>query len=345
MNKIYLIHGTNSYLRKSEKNELIKDYFDNGGKTINSFTLCDQSDAQYKSKIAQKISGSSLFSQKELIVINWIFPEKPKGRTKKETKTSKTSVGEQFLSEQIKSIAQDISLIVEASEYLKKTSTVLKALQKRTDSQILEFNLPDKRDNSLLLKNINQFLAEKKIKINPSTIQKLIQSKNGDWWDIFSSLEKIALFMHTESTYKESNLEELLDLEEEQNIFWLLDSIGKGEMAKSFSQLYELNRQNNYNSGSEIEAMIGFCSLLSRQLKQLIVVKEGISPSEAQKEWQIPLFVFNKLRLQASKFQKDFLIKAYSKLAKTQEKVKSGLYNPLSLIDFLVFYFISNRGR
>jgi len=336
MNLIFL-YGNHSFARKKAKENAINTLYGEKKRDVTSFSVSVGTgrDNGILSKIRQKLAGQSLFARQEIVVVNLGGD-----------RTNSAPAGE-FIRPLLSRIPSNITLILDIAADLPRSSKLLKTV-KKLGGDIQSFKLPSVKDRSSLFVEVNKFLAREKVNIDSYLVQKLINAGGGDWWYAFSALEQAVLLSHScletqNRILTETSLQELWDLQEEKSIFRLFDAIGRGEKAQAFNILYENSAGSGSRSGKEIETTLGLITLMARHISQIIAVKGGVSPGEAQKIWRIPTFAFSKLKHQASFFSLDFLKLAYEKLTELQEKAKSGLRSPLSLIDFFVFYMISHR--
>lgn len=342
---IFVFHGNNTFAIKKAKSVIINQYIEQKF-NITSFSLSSEltKPDSTLNHIRQKIIGQSLFaSEKELVSITVILPEKAQKRKKVSLTKNKIPVLE-ILASYLADWKNNVDLIIEVPTELEKSSVFLGTV-KKAKGEINLINLPPIKDKKVLFDESRKFLNDNKVNPDSYFLQKVVEKSNGDWWQVFSILEQWILLEHsTDSKSKlQNDLNELLDIKEEKNIFKLFDAISDGDRVKSLTIIYETGNANRLNSGKDIEQTLGFISLMARQIKQLIAIKSVESPSEAQKDWQIPSFAYAKIRRQASNFSLEFLEAAYSKLVELQEKAKRGLYSPLSLIDFYILYIISHR--
>jgi len=340
---LYLLHGNHSFARKKAKENIVKNLSEETEQNITYFIVpfgVGQSNSIFP-KIRQKLIGESLFAQKEMVVVDSLVPEK--------------SVSVEFITPFLPRLSPNISLVLNIALELPKDSELLKTVRK-LGGDVQLFKLSPAKDKSALLAEAKIFLARENVPLDSYLIQKLIDAGGGDWWYVFSALEQVVLLYHARvvktPAYQsvrqnyaslQGDISELLDIQEEKSIFRLFDAIGRGEKARAFNILYENSARSDLKSGKEMETTLGFVTLMARHIRQMIAIKGGVSSEDAQKIWRVPIFVFSKLKYQASFFNSEFLGLAYEKLVDLQEKAKSGLYSPLSLVDFFVFYMISHR--
>ncbi|MBM3256687.1 MAG: hypothetical protein FJZ04_04455, partial [Candidatus Moranbacteria bacterium] len=329
--KIILLQGDNSFFRKREKRAIVQDWMERqNNRNVANYYLGSDLREEAKAKILRAVGATSLFYEKELVVIT-LGPER-------------SLEWEKFLAGLLDKLPQNISLIIEASYRLLRSSPLAKKVQRIAGCRMMNFEMPPKKDRAAFTAAVRSWIRENKLNLDEAAISQLIGSSRQDFWFAFTALAQALVL---QKALPGGNLSqealELWDLSEERNIFWLFDAIGRGEKARALSLLYELNFQKNLRSGEDVKAVLGFASLMARQLRQIIAVKGGISRGDAQREWQIPPFAFGKLCHQASFFKLSFLREAFLRLIKLQQNAKRGLYSPLWLLDFFVLYLISHR--
>jgi len=335
---IYLLHGGNSFARKFAKKQLIDELIGAGARPTGFWVPAN---AEPKNpvfdQIRLKLTGGSLFAEKEVIAITFSAPEKTgRGRTR-----SDKGINTEMIHSWLESVPENITLVIEVAADLAQDVPLVKRVEK-LHGQIQAFKLPPARDREALFRAVRDYLTQEKIKIDSPILARLIEAGQGDWWYVFTALEQAALLSRS-GKLQSDDLLKLWDVGEDQNIFALFEAIGQGNKAKALSILFENNAKRSPKAGQEVEQALGLISLMARQLRQLIAAKSGLDPATAQKDWQIPFFVWPKLKQQAAHFSLEFLTQAYEKLAEVQEKAKRGLYSPLPLLDFYVLYIISHR--
>ena len=336
---IILLHGNHSFARKRAKRDIVAKLTKNNKiVSVSSFSVSPGLNPKniVFQQILQRLTEDSLFAQNEIVAVNLLPKNKPtRGKYNADVK---------FLLPLLSKIPANITLIVDASAELSKSSELLTEIKKlKGDVQL--FKLPPVKDKSALYAEVKKFLTEEKVIIDGYLVQKLIDDSRGDWWYVISALEQAVLLSRSRDTrISAEEISSLWDLQEEQSIFRLFDAIGNGDKVAALKLLYESNSKGSLKTGTDVERALGLISLLARQIKQLVAVKGNLTSAEAQKDWQIPVFAFSKLKHQASYFSLVHLSEAYEKLAELQEKAKRGLYSPLSLVEFFILYLISHRN-
>jgi|GEM_PF-1943268 len=348
--QIYLLYGDHSYARKRAKDEIVQKYRESSGGNIACFTVSfgdPGSQSAVYSRIKQKLTAESLFGQEELLII--YFRNGDSAAISRGKKKTFLPSDEKIIVSYLSRIPSNIKLIIEIPVVLPDRSLLYQTV-KNLNGDIQIFKLPAAKDKSTVNSAIQDFLKKEKINIDGYLIQKLVEAGKGDWWYIFTALEQAALLARSKNilgsnTLGNKDFISLWDIPEERSIFKLFDAIGRGDQKAAFSLLYENSLKSKIKSGGEMEITLGFVSLMARQVRQMIALKSGMTAQEAQKNWQVPVFAFSKLKQQADCFGKEFLLLAYEKLVELQEKAKRGLYSPLMLVDFFVFYLVSHRKQ
>ncbi len=349
--KIYFLHGNDSFTRKRRKLALLKEISERiGSNRISKFNLDSVDFSKVENQLRQKLIGSSLFAEKEIVSVNLLAET----LNRRSAISSHSSVKdnqifykqlEKFWKINLPQLAEHIYLIIEAPKKWLVSSYLIKNFSQSSESQVEVFQLPpvkkkwDKKNN--LLDFARKLAKEKGLILDWAILNQLVEKSEGDLWFLASAIDQIDLFSRSRAgKIQPEEIEAMLNLGEEKNIFMLFDAMGEGDKRKVFTLLYEIGHRNSLIPEKEIPAILGFVSLMARQLKQMLAVKEGASQSEAQKDWGLSPFFYNKVRLHASFFSLDFLKKAFLELVKVQENAKRGLYSPLWLVDFFVIYLI-----
>jgi len=334
-NKVVLIYGNHDFLRSTAKQKFLNSLKEKNNLTVTKFYLNSDPNKEVESAIKQKLLNSSLFATDEAIVLK-LLP--------KEDRKQKLSlkIWDEFISECIPQIPENITLLIDVTYKVAKSSKVYKMVSE-INGIIKEYHLKENEKIFKLRDFINSFLRKEEIKIDRILIDKLISTSQGNWWYVFNALEQAAIYLNSQKK-KEDNegIEKLWSEIQEKNVWHILDSVVKGEKTKVFNLLYELLQEENRGL-TEVEATLGFISLLARQLRQLLALKENTPSKEAFTDWRVQYFMYDKTKYQAGKFSDKFLAESFLKIADTQEKIKSGQYSPLSIVDFFLFYFMSHR--
>ncbi|MFH1182816.1 MAG: hypothetical protein V1690_00960 [Candidatus Moraniibacteriota bacterium] len=334
---IILLHGNHSFARKIAKTKIIRDYRTSKSENISFIKFSETANPENQNRLKQKMTTSPLFAEEELVVVTFLADVKT-SRKKKINFASFDSIIP-FLA----SVSEDITLLLDMPVKLPAACKLLTTI-KKIGGEIHLFELTAAKTKDALRSAIRGYLAQEKIIINWYLLNQLIDASQGDWWYVFSALDQAVLLLKSLGKKQDDDqAAKLWDIPEEQSIFRLFDAIGNGDQAGAFSLLYEKMGKDKTKTGTDVESVLGFTSLMARQLRQMLAVKEGVSLQEAQREWFIPGFAYGKLKYQAANFSEDLLKSAYWKLAEIQEKAKSGLLSPLSLIDFFVIHLISKR--
>jgi DNA polymerase III delta subunit len=336
---ITLLHGNHSFTRKIAKNKIIQNYRLSKSENISFIKINETANSESQNQLKQKLTTGSLFTQEELVVVTFLDAAKTSRKKKINFATFDSIVP--FLA----SVSEDITLLLDVPVKLPVAGKLLKTI-KKIGGEIRLFELTAAKGKDAVRTAIREFLAQEKISIDWYLLNQLVDFSQGDWWYVFSALDQAALLLKSlDKKQDDDQVAKLWDIPEEQSIFRLFDAIGNGDQAGAFSLLYEKMGKDKTKTGTDVESVLGFTSLMARQLRQMLAVKEGISQQEAQREWFVPGFAYGKLKFQAANFSEELLKEAYWKLTEIQEKAKSGLLSPLSLIDFFVIYLISKRQR
>jgi len=331
--RIFLLHGNNSFFRKKKKRAIIQSWMkDKASRLVTSFYLEaeSQKEKEERGRIGQKINVTPFFVEKELLIIT-LGPKK-------------SLELEKFVAGLLNRLPSPIDLIIEAEYHLLVSSSLLKEALKQSGCQVIDFKLPPRKNRLAFDAEVRTWIKEQELNLDWPVVNQLINSSQHNFWFVFTALEQAAaLQKRFPGKNISSRAVELWNLDEDKSIFWLFDAIGRGEKAKALDLLYSINSRNIFRSGEDVKSVLGFSTLMARQLRQMIAVKEGISQKIAQTEWQVPPFAFNKLRYQAACFSLDFLGEAFLRLVKLQQNAKRGLASPLWLLNFFVLYLISHR--
>lgn len=334
---LHLLHGNHSFLRLQAKKEAIRNYRLSKNENVNFLKVSSEENAEDLNSVKQKLASNSLFAAEELLVISFSASVRVSQRKKKDF------WGADIVLPYLSKLPSNLSLLLDVSIKLPAASKLLAGVKKNNGSVQL-FELPSAKNRGSLQSAIRDFLSENKIEIDSSLVYRLIEQGQGDWWFVFSALEQAVLLLNALGKKRDDDyIAQLWNIPEEKNIFRLFDAIGNGNQKEAFSLLYANTGKDGARADTEVETVLGFTSLMARQLRQMLAVKEGMNLVEAQKSFQVPGFAYGKLKCQVVGFDTGLLVNTYRKLTEVQEKAKSGLWSPLSLVDFFVIYLISHR--
>lgn len=316
-------------MRKKAKEKIIRNYLEKDGNKVSYLNLGGSKSVENQNRLKQKLTTGSLFSENELIAV------------------SLADKIDNAVTAYLSDIPVNITLLLEAPMKLPSSGPLIKSV-KKLGGEIQLFEIAVAGNKEALRTAVRNFLIRNKIEIDAGLINRLIEQGRGDWWFVFTALEQAVLLIRSRvETHCNASLQkdiaELFNLPEEKNIFRLFDAIGNGNQAEAFSLLYANTDRDRKKADTDVETVLGFTSLMARQLRQMLAVKEGMSLPEAQKIFQVPGFAYEKLKRQVTGFDTTLLVNAYQKLVEIQEKAKSGLWSPLSLVDFYVIYLVSHR--
>lgn len=303
---IIFLHGPDTFRSRRILEEMKTKFIAQSSSNDNSLDSID-GELLNISHIAEKLSTSSLFSQKRMIIVENIFNNR------------KTSIFSE-LQKYLKKIGdrEDLVIIfkdskIEPSKLSADAKKLFKFLSQQKYAQ--EFKaLSPVALNNFIKKELD--LYDKKI--SQGALAELLKRTEGDLWLISQSLKKAAL----------GTSADILDIDDikqyssekyNENIFSLTDAISlnnKPLAVKILEEQYEAGLSNQY-----------LISMLSRQFKILLQLKEakesGLSESETASQLKLHPYVVKKGFSQINKFSLVNLKQYFNKIVQIDKKNKS----------------------
>lgn len=322
LKNVYLVLGEDTYLNNKVK-ELFWNYIPESDREFNA-AIYDMETTSIATAIADAISAP-FFSEKRLVIIT--HPYFLTGDTKKHS--IEQDVNE--LIGYLQNPSPDTLLVVLASyEKLDSRKKVVKVLKSK--AEIVD-------TSSLNESEIRQYLIKycdsKKVIIEKSAIDRLIQLTNANFSKIMNELAKLIIATVDTKKIIVSEVDGLVTKSLEQNVFDLVDFVRDKKIKEAFELYHELLEQK--------EEPIKINAILIGQFRLLLQVKilQKHSYDQGSIASTLKVHPFRvKLAMQnARKFSNNSLKSAYLGLAEIEEKLKTSSQNPELLFQlFLTKY-------
>ena len=233
-------------------------------------------------KLADILTGFSLFAENKLVVIRDLSENKP--------------IWANF-SNWIKRISDDVDLVL-IERKVDKRSATYKDLKK--SANVMEFNPWTERDNGLAEKWVSAEADRQGLKLSKKTVVFLVNWVGVDQWSLYHAIEKLCL---AEGEITEETIRDLIEPNETENVFNLFEKSisGKTSEIKKAVDILKLSQDPYMLAG-----------LLSTQAFQLLAICEAGADDNPASDFAIHPFVVSKLTGLAKKLGK----------AKTRQIVK-----------------------
>jgi DNA polymerase III subunit delta len=314
MVSLILIHGKNSVLSKEKLDGILKERKQFFGE---DFIIFDFSQQKYEFHyIKSEISNESMFFKKRVVVLKSFFEEK--------------DLKEEFLKQEEWFSKKEGLIILFESDSIPKTDILYKFLKK--NGHIYEF---EELDVSKIKDFIKAKLLENNFKIEPTALTQLINAVNNDFWRLKYELDKLIVFKIREKIITKDDVEKLVRLEVDSDIFKTIDAIAKKDKKKAI-QLVHLHLERG-DSAPYIFSMIAF------QFRNMLIIKDkmdkntNISQFQLKKELKgINPFVLQKSLWLIKDFNSSQLEKIYKKIFQMDLSVKNGKMQPEEALEILL---------
>jgi DNA polymerase III delta subunit len=292
---ITVLTGDNSFELNRALEKLAQDY-------DGDITRVDGEDLALD-RLIELTSAASLFSTKRMVVIRDLSTNKPMW----------TALGER-----LENIDDDVHLVLVEPSVDKRTATY-KRLQKTGDVQV--FGAWSDRDQPKAEVWVAEQAGQLGIKMNKKSIQTLISRVGLDQWDLYHSLEKLAVLDHVDDAV----IEEIIEAQASENVFNLLDAALRGN-SKRVSEMIK-------NLGRTQDPYMTF-GLLSGQVFQLAALAVATkSSTEVAGDIGAHPYALGKLAPQAKSLGRSGARKVVKIFADTDSLMKSTQTDPWILIE------------
>lgn len=303
---IIFLHGPDTFRSRRIAQEM-KAKFVSRGKNGDSSLDSIDGEVLGVTQIAEKLSTSSLFSQKRMVVVENIFKNK-RANTFSDLHQYLEKIGDQ---EDLVIVFRDGK--IEQSKLNASAKKLFKFLSSQKYAQEFKTLKPIALNN-FIKKELEQYNK----KISQDALRELLRRTEGDLWLISQSLKKAALGLEADildiDSIKQHTSEKF-----NENIFALTDAISlknKSLALKILKEQYEAGLSNEY-----------LIAMLSRQFKILLQLKEAresrLTEADTAKQLKLHPYVVKKGMGQVSNFSLEKLRQYYNKMIAIDKKNKS----------------------
>ena len=313
---LIFLYGEDSYSSRQKLNEIIAKYKAKH-KTGFNFRVIDFGEKDLNElKIAAE--SSPMFKEKKLLVLENSFAKKTDWQKELSSYLKKGSIAKD----------EEVTLVFYEKQLPDRRTELFKFLAAKPNAS-QEF----KKIEGVKLENwIKKVVERNDAEIEPLAVQRLAVCVGGNLWQMANEINKLITFCGKEKNIKEKDVEELVAVKTEVNIFDTVDALAARDKKKVFKLLHQHLEEG--------ENEIYLLSMFIRQFRNLLIIKDleekGISHYEMPKRTGLHPFVIRKTFAQTKNFSLEGLKKIYARLLELDLSIKTGKISALSALDTLV---------
>ena len=320
---ILFLHGEDEFLVGRRKRALVSAFvkkYTSG--EVFTFDFEDQGTAQDVKRALDACEGG-LFAVEKMVVFLHPFVL---GDTSEKLLVS-------FLKEQVAQLPEKTILLFVHTGKIKKTHPLTKALLAQTDKEEVYDTLDGRALRNLITKELASFNSN--VQFDARALESFLALTSGDTAKMMTEMEKLATFK-SEGLITAEDIEALLSVPEEMNIFNALDALGRGDK----KQALLLFRKESEKS----EGVFPVLSMCAWQVRRLLLVREAYDkgirrPADIAAATKLPPFTVQKAMATIEHFPLSRLKKGLTLLSDIDIALKQGKADPEVSLDFFVWKF------
>lgn len=326
LKKVYLCYGSEEYLKDWIVNELKKNYIDVAFESLN-YVYFDGKEVNVGS-IINACETLPFMSDKKIVVVG----DSPLFMSGKGANPSE----EDQLKDYIPTLSQSTCLVfIIKGESIDKRKKLIKIIQK--EGSIIELNKIKGND---LNKWIEKTFRKNKKKISKNEVYYFIQgigyleaSNNKTLYDLENEISKLCNYIGNRQQVTKDDIDKCLSKTLQNNLFKLLDAIGKKSPNIALSVLNEMILDN--------EPIQRITFMIIKQFRLLFMAKlfaeKGYGPSEVTKKLGVHPYATKKILEQMKSFSSDELENITRKCLDIDSNIKKGkMENKLAIETLIV---------
>lgn len=304
---VYLLYGTESYLKKLYKNKL-KEAISGNGEDMN-FSYFEGKQVNV-SKVVDVANTLPFFSDRRLVMIE----------------NSGYFKNQNDLADYIRDFPDSTHVVFIENE-VDKRNRLFKAV--KDIGTISEMNGMDESNLKLWIASL---LDKDKKKITGETILHLLSKVGTDMENIQNEIEKLCCYAYDREVITITDVEEVCTSLISGKIFQMIDAIGSKNQNQALDLYYDLLALK--------EKPMSILFLLTRQFNILLQVKDlvglGYNNSLISQKTGLMPFTIGKYVSQSKNFKRDILIDALNTCVSMEEQVKTGRINDKICVELLI---------
>lgn len=308
---LFFLFGEDDFRAIERKKEIIA-HFQKPEKNIGEVVTFTKENLSFE-EFTKVLQRRSLFVGTQIIILEDIF--------------SSLEFKEKFLREQEKILSsKNLILILERGEKFKKEDPLFLFL--KDNAKCEKFSLLSGRE---LRAWIQERAKKYNLSLKKEIIEKLIELKGNNLWEIDQELRKISLYGRGKAT-ELKDLENLVSFTSEENVFEIIEAVLKKDKKRG---IFLLN--SFWQKGLSPLLLL---AILTSCTRKLLIIKEFLEKKESylsiSKKIKINPFFFRKLYLCAKKFSLGELKKIQERFFQIEFEIKTGRGEALTL--FTLFF-------
>ena len=305
---VYLLYGTEDYLKKQFRDNLKKAIVGDGDSMNYSYFEGKAPDSKAVSEIA---STMPFFADRRLVVIE-------------NSQLFKTA--DDMIIDMVKELP-DTTVVVFVENEVDKRSRLYKAVKDK--GYICELN--EQSDNDIMRWVVSLLKKEGRTMDN-ATLQLFLTKTGSSMENISRELEKLICYTMGRTAITSEDVEEVCTTQTTNRIFDMITAISQKNQDRALALYYDLLTLK--------EPPMRIMYLIARNFNQLLMVKEltenGNASSAIASKMGIQGFLVGKLQAQARPFKTGVLRRALEECVSLEEAVKTGRLEDRLAVEMLI---------
>lgn len=305
---VYLLYGTEDYLKKQFRDNLKKAITGDGDSMNYSYFEGKAPDSKAVSEIA---STMPFFADRRLVVIE-------------NSQLFKTA--DDMIIDMVKELP-GTTVVVFVENEVDKRSRLYKAV--KDNGYICELN--EQSDNDIMRWVVSLLKKEGRTMDN-ATLQLFLTKTGSSMENISRELEKLICYTMGRTTITSEDVEEVCTTQTTNRIFDMITAISQKNQDKALELYYDLLTLK--------EPPMRIMYLIARNFNQLLMIKEltenGNASSAIASKMGIQGFLVGKLQSQARPFKVGVLRRAFEECVSLEEAVKTGRLEDRLAVEMLI---------
>ncbi len=238
-----------------------------------------------------------------------------------------------FLKEHVAALPEKTILLFVHDGKIKKTHPLTKQLFAKMDKEEVYDALDGRALEQLVTKELAAFNSA--VQFDREALQLFLALTEGNLARMIAELEKLATFK-SEGVITKADIDTLLAVPEEQNIFQALDALGRGDRKQA---LFLFRKES-----SHAEGVFPVLSMCAWQVRRLLLVREAYDrgirrPSDVVATTKLPPFTVQKAMATIESFSLSRLKHGLALLSDIDTAFKQGKADPEVSLDLFVWKF------
>lgn len=305
---VYLLYGTEAYLIDETKNLLLQHVLEEDELDFN-FSQYDLEETTIETAL-EDVETLPFMGERRLVFMqNPFFLTAEKNKSKVEHSLKRL---EAYLKDPV---PYSIVVFIAPYEKLDERKKITKELKK------IATVVEAKKLNEFELKKwVREKIEAAKVDMDDKSVERLLELAGTNLMMLTNEINKILLYVDGENRIDLPIVEKLVAKSLEQNIFSLVDSVLKGDIATTISIYHDLIKQN--------EEPIKILSVMAGQVRLLYQVKDlsrqGYSQQKIASILKVHPFRVKLAQEKIKQFQDDELLELIQKFADADYQMKTG---------------------